>query len=330
VDDRRAALRTLGLVLAAALVIATVRGPLFARHAHLRETSDVYALPPPRELAVLSLGYRSALADLLWAHVLVSQGLRTGERRRFDNLVRLLDSINELEPTYREPYLLAEPLITFQASETPREEVLAARAIMERGVQNRPLDAELWLRLGQFVAVLAPGTYLTDPAEQARWRVEGAEMLRRAAELAGDSSYIAWQAMGGAKYLSRSGQIRFLEQMLAFTSDEELKDKAQAKLDRLVAEEKSLERDWEEERRVRQEIERAQLFRRLDEGIFAARHGDLPHVTRMEYMLLGPPRDPAYCAGGAHAREPACAPSWRAWEELSEEARGPALPAASH
>jgi hypothetical protein len=313
VDDRRDLVRAVGLALVAALVIAIVRGPLFAANARVKETSDVYALPPPRELVVLSLGYRSALADLLWAHVLVSQGLHTQEHRRFDDLVRLIDTVNELEPTYRPPYLMADALITFQVTETPHDDVVRARAIMERGVQNLPLDGELWLELGEFVAFVAPGTYLKDPAEQAAWRLDGARMLARAAELGGDNASTSWQALGGVGILSRAGErdaaIRFLRRTLAITDDEELKDRIVAQLDKLLGE------------------QRDDLFSRLDEGIRAVRRVDLPHVSRLEYMVLGPPRDAAYCAGAEHAREPACASSWREWEELSEAARGSAAPA---
>src|SRR5690242_5393116 len=99
---RVALLRTVGIVLVAALAVTLVRGRLFSVNRRVRETSDVYPLPPPRQVVMLSLGYRSALADLLWAHVLVSQGLHTEQRRRFDNLTRLLEAINELEPTYRD------------------------------------------------------------------------------------------------------------------------------------------------------------------------------------------------------------------------------------
>ena len=146
----------------------------------------MYALPPPHATVLLSLGYRAALADILWANVLVSQGLHTQERRRFDNLTRLLDMINELDPTFRSPYLFADALITFQANETPMSEVLKAREILERGVANRPLDAQLWLVAGGFAGFIAPAGYIKDEAEQERWRLAGAPMLMRAAELSGE------------------------------------------------------------------------------------------------------------------------------------------------
>jgi len=304
--DRAGALRTAAIVLAAAVVIAMVRGPLFDAHKRVRETSDVYTLPPPRELTVLSLGYRSALADLLWAHVLVSQGLHTEQHRRYDNLLPLLDAINALEPTYRDPYRFAESLITFQSSKTPVEEVRAARAIMERGVAARPLDADLWLELGEFVAFVAPGSYLTDPAEQEAWKRDGARMLERAAELSGDNASIAWQTIGAARLFGKAGerdaQIRFLSRTLAVTDDAELQEKIKAQLVALLGK------------------QRAEENERVDEAIKAVRVRDMPQVMkRSEYMLLGPPRDPAYCAGDAHARETACASTWRDWEERFKE-----------
>lgn len=297
-------LRTLAIVAVAAAALLLVRQRLFDQHRRIQETSDVYVLPPPREVVVLSLGYGAALADLLWAHLLVEQGLHSMEKRRYENIVLLLDAINELDPTFREPYRLADALITFNAKTTPIEEVRKARAIMERGVQNRPLDAELWLGLGEFTAFIAPGSYLTDPAEQEKWRVDGAHMLARAAELSGDRSDIAWQALGGARYLSKAGQrdaeIRFLRRTLIATDDEELKEKARARLVFLLGEQF--------------DADGAAFAERL----YGIRHRDIPYVTRQRYVVLGPPRDPARCAGAARARLPECAGSFRDLEERAE------------
>jgi hypothetical protein len=295
------ALITVVLVLAAIAVVASVRGTLATIEARMKETSDVYVLPPPEDVVTLSLGYRAALADYLWSHVLVSQGLHTMERRRFDNLTRLLDTINELDPQFRDPYLLTDALVTFQTVETPHDEVVKAREIMERGVKNRPLDAELWLVLGQFVGFIAPGSYLTDPQEIASWRSAGAQYLARAAELGGEDASISWAALGGAGILGRSGdrdaQIRFYQRTLAVTDDEELKEKARTFLAKLLGEEQA----------------EAQRRRALD--FEALRRGDLPTVRKTMMLLLGPPRDPAWCAGTAHVKELACSHTWKEWAE---------------
>ncbi|WP_437321940.1 hypothetical protein [Sorangium sp. So ce385] len=303
----RDALVTAALSAVAAVAIGSVRAPAAALEKRVAETSDVYVLPPPDEVVTLSLGYRSALADLLWSHVLVSQGLHTMERRRFENLTLLLDAINALDPTFREPYLFADALITFQTTTTPHEEVVKAREIMERGVQSRPLDGELWLALGQFVAFIAPASYLTDPAEKAQWRLDGARMLARAAELGGGDANISWQALGGAGILGRAGEreaeIRFLQRTLAVTDDEELKRKIRGQLDVLLGE------------------QAAEAYRRRLDGFSEIWRRDLPFVSKTAILVLGPPRDPAYCAGGAHAEEPRCATTWRAWAERVEGER---------
>ncbi len=313
--DRAGALRTAAIVLGAAVVIALVRGPLFDAHKHARETTDVYTLPPPRELTALSLGYRSALADLLWAHVLVSQGLHTEQHRRYGNLIPFLDAINTLEPTYGAPYRFAESLITFQSKTTPVEEVRTARAILERGLANRPLDADLWLEAGEFVAFVAPRpTSRTRRSRRSgRRTAPGCSSARRSG---GDNANIAWQAIGAARLLGKAGerdaQIRFLTRTLAVTDDAELQDKIKAQLAILTRDERQEER---QEATMREQEENL----RMATALKAVKARDIPQIKRSEYVLLGPPRDPAYCAGEAHEQELACAPTWHAWEERFKE-----------
>lgn len=291
--------RAVALLLAAAACVGATQGRLAATRARVKETSDVYALPPPEQVVTLSLGYRAALADVLWAHVLVAQGLHTMERRRFENLTLLIDAINALDPTLREPYLYADALITIQHGAPSRKEVLKAREILERGAANRPLDGEIWLSLGHFVAFIAPGSYLTDPAERAAWRLEGAKMLARAAELGGSDSSISWQALSGASVLRRAGDreaaIRFLQRTLAVTDDPELRQQITRDLEALLGE------------------KQADMYRARQEALQELRARDLPFIGKTLLLVLGPPADPAFCAGGAHAEDPRCALTWEEW-----------------
>ncbi|MDX6515516.1 MAG: hypothetical protein QOH73_1182 [Gaiellaceae bacterium] len=304
----RAKLVTLGLVLASATAIGAVRGTLASVHQHVKEESDVYVLPPPDQVVTLSLGYRSALSDLLWAHVLVSQGLHTFERRRFENLSLFLDSINELEPTFREPYLLADALYTFQGFEPSHDEVAKARAVMERGSRELPLDGQIWLQLGQFVAFIAPGTYLTDEQEQQQWRLDGARMLARAAELGGENANITWQTLGAVGIFNRAGErdaaIRLRLRALAVTDDPELKDRLLRELGKLLSEEQK------------------EISIDLDRKLVGLWKRDLPFVPRGTMLVLGPPVEPARCAGPGHERDPACAFTWRSWAERHAPSRG--------
>jgi hypothetical protein len=297
----KAKLVTLGLVLASAAAVSAVRGSLADIHRHVKEESDVYVLPPPDQVVTLSLGYRSAVVDLLWSHVLVSQGLHTFEKRRFENLSLFLDSINELEPTFRPPYILADALFTFQGFEPSHDEVLKTRAVMERGTRELPLDGDLWLALGQFVAFIAPSSYLTDEEEQQQWRLEGAAMLARAAELGGENANLTWQTLGAVGIFHRAGErdaeIRLRLRALAVTDDPELKERLFRELGKLLSEE-------QKEISINLEKKRVELWRR-----------DLPFVSKSAMLLLGPPVEPARCAGPGHEGDPACAFTWRGWAE---------------
>lgn len=293
--------RTAALIVLGAVGVGAVREPLAHIHQEVKETSDAYLLPPAEQVVSLSLGYRSALADILWAYVLTTQGFRMMEKRRFENLTRLYDAMNELDPTFRDPYLFADALITLQVGQTPREEVLKAREIMERGVKSRPLDGELWLSLGQFVAYVAPGSYLSDPAEKEAWRVEGAKMLAKAAELSAGDVNLGWQAIGGASILRRAGEreaaIRFLERALAVTDDEALKEHIRLQLRLLVAD--KLNEDYQRRQKAFAEL----------------RHRDPPTMSRTMFLLLGPPFDTGFCAGGRREDDPRCATTWSDFRE---------------
>ncbi len=289
------------LVAAAVGLVGTVRASLAETHKRVKETSNVYLLPPPSQVKVLSLGYDAAVADLLWAHTLVAQGIHLQERRRFANITRLYDAINELDPTWRAPYHLADALITLQSAAIGFEEVSATRRILERGVQNRPLDAELWLNLGQFVAFIAPASYLDDrPDLIPTWREEGLRYLERAAEL-GAESRIGWQALGGASRLAREGKrdaaIRYYERQYAVTEDPELRKTIEQHLRKLLGEE-----------------HRARVVTRR-RAFDALREAEFPWLEDEDgvYLLLGPKPEPA-CSGAD--RDPTgCSTTWRDWAE---------------
>jgi hypothetical protein len=292
----------IALVIVSVILVSSVRRELWETHRRVQETSDVYFLPAPQQLAVLSMGYRHTLADILWAHVMVSQGYHTFQKRRFGNLGLLYDAINTLDPEWRKPYLMADALFTFQAETTPFEEVVKVREILELGVKNRPFDAEMWLVLGSFVAYGAPSTHLLDrPDIAAVWRREGLRYLARAAELCGGDSNICWQALAGASGLAHDGEreaaIGFLQRTYAVTDDEELKKDILRRLQRLMA-----ERDLDS-------------YKKRDESFQALAKSELPFLTRDETLILGPPQTPERCAGAGHDDDPKCAPSWHEWSE---------------
>jgi tetratricopeptide (TPR) repeat protein len=305
-EERSRLLRRLGwfgLVLAAGTAVQLSRASLAPRFLALREISDVYALPAPEQVVVGSLGYRAALADWLFAHVLVWHGIHFEEKRRFEFAADYLETVAALDPTFREPYYYGDTLIAMQPVKPRQEDYRRARKLLESGLKARPYDTELWLSTGQFVAYVA-APWLEDPKEQAQWRLAGARILAQACELVGSNENIPYNCITAAGLLTRAGEreatIQFLERLLAVSDDEELRKMAMRFLQNAHGERS-------------QEVLQSQQDR-----LRRAWKADLPFVSLTRELLLGPPFAPARCAGGSRP-DPECATSWRAWRTKTNE-----------
>jgi hypothetical protein len=283
-------------MLAAALAIAWSRAGLLGGYHTVKRGNDPLLLPPPEQMLVGSLGYRAAVADALFAHVLVWYGQHLKQKLRFEFVSQYLDIVTTLDPTFREPYYYGDALITLQTQAPSRQDYDATRRLLERGLKNRPYDAELWLVAGQFMAYTAP-PYLGDETAAAEWRLAGARKLARACELVGKNENLPHHCITAAGLFDRAGDraslIRFLERVVTVIDDPQIQELALAYL-----------------ARARSEEDRERLARRkaaLDE----VWKSDLPAVNRSKALVIGPGFDPAACAGiGAE-----CATSWRGWAE---------------
>lgn len=296
-SNRASILAKLALLLLAALGVAYLRPPLAARFHSVKTKHDVYTLPSPDQTIALSLGYRSALADLIYAQVLVSYGLHFEERRRFEYVGNYLDTINALDPRFATPYRFADTLLTMQPRPPRYQDYVKARQILERGLKELPSDARLWTSAGQFMAYLAP-PYV--PAkERAQWRRAGARCLAHACELAGSDADVQYHCIAAATMLSREGArqatIQFLERVLAVSDDEHIRKLALAYLKHAIGE--------QVQAREKRRLER---FRK-------AWHADLGFVKKDQLLVLGPHFDAAACAGLDRADKKGCATTWRAW-----------------
>jgi hypothetical protein len=298
-------------VIAFVLVVATaagtfrLRSALLARSAKLQERTDVYELPSPDEVVVLSLGYRSAVADFLFAHVLVWHGIHFEQKRRLEFAADYLDTISALDPTFRETYYYGDTLITAQPVPPRHEDYVRARRLLERGLKVRPTDTDLWLSAGQYIAYVA-APWLDDPMEKAEWKLVGARILARACELVGSNENIPYNCISAAGLFSRAGEraanIDFLERVLAVSDDEALRERTLGLLERALGE-RSLET-----LRARQNLLRE------------AWRADLPFVDLTTELVLGPPTNPAACAG-LNLPTVACATTWADWRARERAAR---------
>jgi tetratricopeptide (TPR) repeat protein len=290
----RASAGVVAILAVAALGIARTQ-PRLARLVHdVKEADDVYVLPPPDDLRVLSLGYDAATVDLLWAKLLVAYGTHWQERRPFDARP-YLDALLALEPTYAPVYRFADTLLVFRPPRGTEDDARAARAYLERGLRERPGDHAVWLSYGQFLAFLGP-SFLTSQEEKDRWRHDGAAALMRAVELGADADRSLAAATILSKYGERDTVIKHLQRAYALTDDPQTRDEIAAKLARLEA-----------SARQTTEVEEAQRAVRYVEGRWRR---DYPFLTRGELLLLGPSVDTARCSGPDAAFDPACARDW--------------------
>jgi hypothetical protein len=287
-----------GLLLGSALVIAYVRPRAVAGVRATKLTTDVLTLPPPAMLVAASLGYRAALADLLYTSTVVNYGIHAEERRRWEFVGQYLDSIVALDPTFCQTYRYADTFIIYQPVGSPGpDEVRHARRLLEKGLEMCPSDGRLWLAAGQFMVFI--GTqFLQDEAEKAAFRAAGAKMLARAAELVSDNHNIQWQALAAAGVFTREGNreaaIAFLERVYHITDDDQLKVNVASRLAAL-----------RQEAAIDDAKRRSEVFNEIWGR-------DLPFVSRTSMLVLGPPYEAASCVGANRAAA-ACAETWAEW-----------------
>jgi hypothetical protein len=289
----------IALAVLAVAALGPLHGALNSDYANVATKHDVYPLPPPRETVLLSLGYRAALADFIFAHVLVAYGIHVQQKRSFEFVGNYLDAINELDPSFEKPYLLTDTLLTFQAKAVGVGNYRKARTILERGMRQFPFDSALWDSAGQFFAYLGPGG-LTDAAEKDEWRLAGGRTLAHACEIAGSDENVPYHCITAAGLLTNAGAHlaarQFLERVLMGSDDPAIRELAMGALGQAAG---SATTD-----RIQARYQRFQY----------AWGADLPFVTAGAYLAIGPDFEPATCAG----RTASCATSWREWGEADE------------
>jgi hypothetical protein len=287
-------------------LITLARAPLWERYREPHSHEQTSLLLSPEYSVVFSLGHREALADYLFASLLVQYGLSFQEHQRLKATYRYLDTITTLAPKFARPYLFADTLLTMRPTQATAEDFLATRRLHERGLEALPSLTELWLVAGQFAAYLAP-PYLPAPQQEAFKRA-GARDLARACELASNNQNIPFNCIGAARMLSRQGQreavIRMLSRTLAVNDDPEFRKLALGYLEREV--------DEREQDR----------YARRGQALEAVWKSQLPQVSRVMVSLLGPGPEVLKCAGASASGTAGCETTWRDWSETRARSDG--------
>jgi hypothetical protein len=268
--ERRAQAGLLALSFALAAGSGAVREGAMAHAIAAESYEDRYYLPPASWMPVLSLGWRSAVSDLLWTNALVYFGDEFVHGGRAVHVFDYTDAMLALDPDFRAVYHWIGTAGMYHVGQVTPEDVRRSAAVMRDGLQRAPDDGALAWALGSALAFELP-PLLQDERERAQARSEGADYLAIAVRLGAAPS---WALLSSAGLMARIGRndaaIRHLEEMYSSVSDEGVRAEIEAGI-------AALRSQAEAEAFV--ESSREQESRRLRE---------LPYVSEDLYFILGP------------------------------------------
>lgn len=213
--------RVIALAVAVVLGLAAhvAREHALSRRADARIEIDVLYVPPASYLRWMSLGYREALADLLWVRALIYTGehLKDPEVAAVD---RYVEAINALAPRFHRPYLWGGITAVYGGqAKVSREMVDSAIAIYRRGLVQFPESHELLYPFGMLLMHQAPSTPGYSRAELDALRAEGIESIRKAAAFGADPLVRQYAATLVTEHGADELAIQFLESQLAQAQD---------------------------------------------------------------------------------------------------------------
>ncbi len=261
-------------VVALSFASRVARLPVTDAYRSAQRYEDVYYLPSADTLPVLSLGFHSALADLLWCKSLVYFGEDIMHRGTVRYLFLYTDAILALDPSFREPYRWVATGALYRPGHTTLEEALRAADYLARAVKRWPNDGELRWDYGSLLRFeLAPKT---SDARQKRALLERAAPQLEAAARMGAGP--AWLALNSAELLNKLGRteqaIRHLEELRSTVSDLAVQTEIDQKLSVLRTE------------------TYVEALRTAEQQLEAARLRSYPYLSPALYMFVGEPSAP--------------------------------------
>jgi hypothetical protein len=217
----------------------------------------VLYVPPAQHLQVMSVGYKEALADLIWIRALIFSGSKLADHD-IDAVTRYVDAITGLAPRFHRPYLWGGITLVYGGAPTvTRPMVDRSIAIYRRGLEQFPESHALLYPLGMLLIHQVGSTPGYDAEEREALTREGVELVRKAAAYGADPLVRRYAATLISDHAATDQlAIQFFEAQLAQTEDEQHRRLLRRKLAQLGGEEalESVERirkDFRSEHRDR-------------------------------------------------------------------------------
>ena len=196
---------------------------------------DVLYLPPAQHLGLMSLGYREALADLIWIRAVIFAGDRAGASNH-EWIMEYLEAIYSLAPGFRRPYAWGGVAFIYTGDNIDRAMVDRALALYDRALTYFPEDHELLFAAGMLLTRDVQSLPGYTQAEREAAMAKGAAHIRKAAAFGAPPLVRELAATlvseGGADQLA----IQFLETQLLQTEDENHRRLLRQKLEATIGE----------------------------------------------------------------------------------------------
>lgn len=226
------AARALGLAVLSllALFVRELRLSAFDLHRQSQRYEDVYYLPPADWLPVISLGFRDALADLIWCKSLVYFGEQLGERGVLKFAFDYTDAVLALDPNFRAAYRWASVVALSRPTVSSVEDGMKGARYLERALELWPNDGQLHWDYGSLLRFqLAP--LLSKGPEKERLLWMAAPHLAAAASLGAGPPWLALNSSSLLERLGRNDQaIRHLEEVYGTVQDDATRRKIEERL----------------------------------------------------------------------------------------------------
>ena len=147
----------IALVVAAGYFGRELRLVVFEQRQSSLRHEDIYYLPPAQWLPVMSAGFHSALADLIWCRSLVYFGEELQQKSAIRHVFDYTDAVLALDPDFRSAYTWITTAALYKPQEASIDDGLKALEYLERATKRWPNDGELHWRYGSVLRFeLAP------------------------------------------------------------------------------------------------------------------------------------------------------------------------------
>lgn len=194
------------------------------------DDADVLYVPEATHLRPMSLGYREALADLLWVRALVFSGASIGNTS-VPAVHRYANAIAGLAPRFPRVYHWGGVTAIYGGStRVAREGVDISIEIYRAGLVEFPEDHKLLYGLGMLLTHQVSSTPGYSDEERATAKAEGIRLIRRAAAFGADPLVRQYAATLVSDHAESALARQFLEAELAQAEDADYRRMLRKKL----------------------------------------------------------------------------------------------------